>query len=128
MGPLARIAAAVCLGSAAIGLASAAMVQESAAELRATGLVGEQFDGFLGLVGSAPPEVRHQMDAVNIRRRAHYTDLARRRGARVEEVAAAAACEIFASRIPAGGFYLLPDNVWRQRRGTEAVPRPAYCR
>ena len=119
-------AAAACLALTAVPLA--AMVQESAAELRASGLVGEQYDGFLGLVGSAPARIRHQMDAVNIRRRAHYTDLATRRGVRVEEVAVAAACEIFASRIAPGEYYLLPDNVWRQRRAGAEVPRPTYCR
>jgi len=108
--------------------AGASAVQESASELRATGLVGEQHDGFLGIVGVAPPRVRAEADAVNIRRRAHYTRLAALRHAQIEEVAAAAACEIFASRVGPGEFYLLPDNVWRRREGNAAVPRPAYCR
>ena len=127
MKALLSLAAAGALASSGLGAASA-MVQESAAELRATGLVGEQYDGFLGVVGSAPAAVRAQVDAVNIRRRAHYTALATRRGVRVEEVAVAAACEVFARRILPGEYYLLPDNVWRQRRGTEEVPRPTYCR
>ena len=105
-----------------------AAVQESASALRATGLVGEQHDGFLGIVGAAPPRIRAEADAVNIRRRAHYTHLATLRRAQIEEVAAAAACEIFASRVAPGQFYLLPDNVWRRREGGEPVPRPAYCR
>lgn len=107
---------------------ASAAVQESASELRATGLVGEQHDGFLGIVGTAPPRVRAEADAVNIRRRAHYTRLAALRRAQLEEVAAAAACEIFAARVAPGQFYLLPDNVWRRRDGSEPVPRPAYCR
>ena len=77
---LATFAAAAALALAGTGLAAAAAAQESAAELRATGLVGERWDGYLGLVGSAPPRVRAEMDAVNIRRRAHYTELARQRG------------------------------------------------
>lgn len=124
--------AAVALGLAAAAapglVASAAMMQETASELRATGLVGERFDGFLGLVGAAPARVRAEMDAVNIRRRAHYTELARLRRAQVEEVAAAAACEIFASRVGPGQYYLLPDGEWRRRQGAAAVPRPDYCR
>jgi hypothetical protein len=121
----ALIAAALLLGIA--GAATAAM-QETAAALRATGLVGEQYDGYLGLIGQAPPRVRSEMDAVNIRRRAHYTELARLRRARVEEVGVAAACEILASRVAPGQYYLLPDNVWRRREGTAPVPRPDYCR
>lgn len=123
--------AALRLAAAALALAAtaggAAMLQESASELRATQLVGERYDGFMGLVRPAPDRVRAQMDAINIRRRAHYTDLARRRGARVEEVAVAAGCEMLALRIAPGQYYLLPDNQWRQRRGTEPVPRPDYC-
>jgi len=105
-----------------------AALQETASELRATGLVGEQYDGYLGLVGSAPPRIRAEMDAVNIRRRAHYTELARLRRARVEEVGVAAACEILGTRVGPGQYYLLPDNVWRRREGSGPVPRPAYCR
>ncbi|HEX8364497.1 MAG TPA: YdbL family protein [Allosphingosinicella sp.] len=112
---------------AVAGAASAAL-QETASELRATGLVGERYDGYLGLVGSAPPRIRAEMDAVNIRRRAHYTELAGLRRARVEEVGVAAACEILATRVGPGQYYLLPDNVWRRREGTEPVPRPVYCR
>jgi uncharacterized protein YdbL (DUF1318 family) len=128
---LLNAAAALALGlaasTAASGIAAAAL-QESASELRATGLVGEQYDGFLGLVGSASPRVRAEMDAVNIRRRAHYTELARLRHAQVDEVAAAAACEIFASRVAPGQYYQGTDNVWRRREGNAPVPRPAYCR
>jgi uncharacterized protein YdbL (DUF1318 family) len=123
----APIAIAFLLGIAAAG-AGAAALQETATELRATGFVGEQYDGYLGVVGSTPPRLRAQMDAVNIRRRAHYTELARLRRARVEEVGVAAACEILATRVGPGQYYLLPDGVWRRRQGTEPVPRPAYCR
>jgi uncharacterized protein YdbL (DUF1318 family) len=125
---LSVLVAALALGLAGASGLAAAAAQESAAELRATGLVGERFDGYLGLVGSASPRVRSEMDAVNIRRRAHYTELARQRRAQVEEVAAAAACEIFAARVAPGQYYLMPDNVWRRREGIEPLPRPGYCR
>jgi hypothetical protein len=122
-------AAALALGlAAASGLASASAVQENAAALRATGLVGEQHDGYLGLVGAAPARLRAEMEAVNIRRRAHYTELARQRRVLVEEAAAATACEIFAARIAPGQYYRLPDADWRRREGSAPVPRPAYCR
>lgn len=123
-------AAALALAGTSLAAAAAAgaAVQESAAELRATGLVGERWDGYLGLVGSAAPRVRAEMDAVNIRRRAHYTELARERRVQVEEAAAATACEIFATRVAPGGYYMLPDEVWRRREGNAPVPRPGYCR
>ena len=122
------IAAGLGLAVVAGGTAYAFTMQpDAAAQLRATGLVGEQSDGYLGLVGSASADVRAQVDAINIQRRAYYTDLATRRGATIEEVAAATACQIFASRVGPGQYYRLPDGVWCRRNGSEAVPRPGHC-
>ena len=121
----AGIAAAAVAGGA--GVAYAMMQADGAAALRATGRAGEQANGYMGIVGNAPPELRAQVDAVNIRRRAHYTELAARRGVNIEEVAAATACEIFASRIGPGQYFRLADGVWRRREGNAPVPRPSYC-
>ena len=121
--------------ASALGLAAAlggtgvayAMFQDASAALRASGKVGEQADGYLGVVGSADASLRAQVDAINIKRRAYYTELAGKRGAKIEEVAAATACEIFASRVGPGQYYRLADGVWRQREGGAPVPRPSYC-
>ena len=120
--------------AAGIGLAAVlgtttayAMMQDASAQLRASGQVGEQADGYLGLVGSAPAAVRAQVDSVNIKRRAYYTDLAAKRGAKIEEVAATTACELFRSKVAPGQYYRLPDGVWRQRDGSTPVPLPSYC-
>ncbi len=109
------------------GTTAYAMQGDAAGQLRATGLVGEQADGYLGLVGAAPGDVRAQMESINIQRRAAYTQLAAQRGATIEEVAAATACQIFASRILPNQFYRLLDGVWRRRNGSEPVPRPSHC-
>ncbi len=96
---------AVGIGLAALvgGTSYAYVMQgDNSAQLRATGQVGEQADGYLGLVGSAPASLRAQVDAVNIKRRAYYTEIAARRGAKIEEVAATTACEILASRVGPG--------------------------
>jgi hypothetical protein len=124
-----KLMVAVGLGVAALagGTAYAYGLQDAAGELRATGLVGEQADGYLGLVGSASADVRAQMDSVNIQRRAAYTRLASQRNATIEEVAAATACQIFAGRVGPGQYYRLPDGVWRRRNGSEPVPRPSHC-
>jgi uncharacterized protein YdbL (DUF1318 family) len=82
----AGIAVAAIAGTATVAVA---MMQDASASLRATGKVGEQADGYLGIVGSADASLRSQVDAVNIKRRAYYTDLAGKRGAKIEEVAAA---------------------------------------
>ena len=120
----AGIAVAAIAGGATV---ATAMLQDASASLRASGKVGEQADGYLGIVGSADASLRAQVDAINIKRRAYYPDLAGKRGAKIEEVAAATACEIFASRVSPGQYYRLADGVWRQREGNAPVPRPSYC-
>lgn len=119
----AGIGLAAVLGSSTVQ----AMMQDVSAQLRASGQVGEQADGYLGLVGSASADIRAQVDAVNIKRRAYYTDLAAKRGAKIEEVAATAACELFRTKVGPGQYYRLPDGVWRQRDGNTPIPLPAYC-
>ena len=120
------LAAGIGLG-AVLGTTTAyAMIQDASAQLRASGQVGEQADGYLGLVGSAPAAVRAQVDSVNIKRRAYYTDLAAKRGAKIEEVAATTACELFRTKVAPGQYYRLPDGVWRQR-DSAPIPLPAYC-
>ena len=104
-----------------------AMQADTAGQLRASGHAGEQADGYLGAVGSASAAIRSQVEAVNIQRRAAYTHLASARGATIEEVAAATACQLFVSRVGPGQYYRLPDGVWRQRNGNEPVPRPSHC-
>ena len=116
------------LGAALLaGSAAYAMQSDEAAQLRASGLVAERFDGYLALAGTAPADVRSRMEAINIQRRAAYTRLAADRGATIEEVAAATACQLFAGRIPPNGKYVMPDGVVRTRNGSEPVPRPAHC-
>ena len=109
------------------GVAYAMFQADAAASLRASGQVGEQADGYLGIVGSVPASVRAQVDSINIQRRAYYTDLAARRGAKIEEVAATTACELFRSKVGPGQFYRGTDGRWQKRDGSAPVPLPAYC-
>jgi len=115
------MAAAVSGGSVAF-----AMYQDESAALRATGQVGEQADGYLGIVGSPSAALRAQVDAVNIKRRALYTELAAKRGVKIEEAAATTACVILSSRVQPGQYYRLTDGVWRKRDNTP-IPLPTYC-
>ena len=107
--------------------AAYAFQADAAAELRASGEAGEQADGYLGLVGAGSGALRQQVDAINIKRRAYYTDLAAKRGAKIEEVAATTACELFRTKVGPGQHYRLPDGVWRQRDGNTPIPLPGYC-
>ena len=120
----AAIGVAIAVGGAG---AAYAMQADASASLRASGQAGEQADGYLGIVGSPSADLRAQIDAVNIKRRAYYTDLAAKRGAKIEEVAATTACELFRSKVGPGQYYRLPDGVWRQRDGSTPIPLPGYC-
>lgn len=88
--------------------------------------VGEQADGYLGIRGSASEGLRAEVDAINIKRRAAYTQRAAQKGATVKEVAAAVGCETLATRVAQGRAYQLPDGVWRVK-GAGPIALPAYC-
>jgi uncharacterized protein len=111
----------------AVALGGTAYAMQTSEQLRASGQVGEQADGYLGVVGSAPADVRARVDSINIERRASYSKLAQQRGTTIETAAASTACEILRARVQAGQYYRLPDGVWRKRNGNEPVPLPQVC-
>jgi len=119
------IATAAFAGTAALAQNASDPVVEQA---RAQGLVGEQADGYLGFAKSSSAEVKNHVDAINIKRRAFYTDLAAKRGVTVQEVAAATACELFANRVAPGEAYRTEGGQWTSRQGNAAVQRPSYCK
>lgn len=98
----------------------------SIASAQAAGLVGERFDGYLGMASTAGEGLRRQVAVVNLKRRSLYAQLAARRGVSPDEVGITAACELL-GRVEIGESYLLADNVWRRRRSGERSPRPDYC-
>ncbi|MBK8271571.1 MAG: YdbL family protein [Sphingomonadales bacterium] len=116
-------AGALLLAGAGISIAqSGGLVSEALAD----GTVGEQADGYLGIRGSASEALRAEVDAINIKRRAAYTQRAAQKGATVKEVAAAVGCETLATRVASGRAYLLPDGVWRVK-STAPIALPSYC-
>jgi len=61
---------------------------QSLDEAKATGLIGEKRDGYIGLVqGSAPPAVVSLVEDVNRQRRERYQQIARENGISVDQVA-----------------------------------------
>lgn len=115
--------AALALGTATIAAAQGA---EVAAAIDA-GTVGEQADGFLGVRGSVSGSVRAEVEAINIKRRAVYTDLAGQKGVTVKDIAAAVGCTTLKTRVGPGEAYMLRDGVWRVRQGSAPIPLPDYC-
>jgi len=66
------------------------------------------------------------VDALNIKRRAAYTDLATKRGATVAEVAAVTGCQPLASRVAQGQIYKIGSADW-QTKGAGPIALPDYC-
>lgn len=120
------IAAAAAIGFALGGAAIAYAQGAGVSAALSAGAVGEQADGYLGVRGSTSQGVRDEVDAINIKRRAAYTQLAQQRGVTIKEVAAAIGCETLAGRVGPGRAYLLPDGVWRVKEAS-AIALPAYC-
>jgi uncharacterized protein YdbL (DUF1318 family) len=114
---------------AAVGVAATPAAAQSPTIDRAiqAGQAGERFDGYMGYVGSAPAEVRRQVNAINIHRRSLYIQLGARKNVTAEVVGFATACELFA-KLPVGEVYMLNDGVWRRRAAGQSAPVPDYCR
>lgn len=108
-------------------LPSKALAQSPAlAAAIASGTVGEQSDGYMGINGSVSSEVRAAVEAINIKRRAAYTDLAAKRGVTVADMAAATGCQTLASRVKQGQSYRIGNGPW-QVKGAGAISLPDYC-
>lgn len=115
------------LALASLAVTSPALAQDSAliVQARRAGLIGERFDGYLGFVTTPPAELRRQVNAINIRRRSLYFDLASRKGVTPEEVGITAACSLF-RRLGVGEYYLSGQGGW-QRYSPGRSPLPSYC-
>ena len=114
---------AILIAAAAltIGLSATAWAQRDPAyaAARAAGQVGEQPDGYLGIVGAGSAELRALVGNINIQRKAKYTESAQASGATVEEMAFTSGCNLIA-QTQAGEKYRGPDGVWKTR--TAAAP------
>ena len=116
------------LAFSSLMMPASAAAQDSAAIVaaRRAGQVGERFDGYLGLSSAnVSADLRRHVGAVNIRRRALYSNLASRKGVTPEEVGITAACSLL-RRVGVGEYYLLNQGGWRRLvPGQSAVPD--YC-
>lgn len=106
---------------------AASQTAPGVATARSAGQVGERYDGYLGYVSPPSATTRRAVDAVNIRRRALYSQLGANRGVSPRDVGVTAGCELL-RRVAVGEAYLLPDNRWRTRSAQEGPPVPEYCR
>lgn len=113
---------------ATIGLTHVARAQSGGvATAISQGVVGEKADGYLGIRGNASAEVRKEVDSINIKRRAVYTERAASRGVSVEAIAAATGCRTLSTRVQAGQAYQLAGGGWQVRGAGDPPPVPGDC-
>ena len=109
------------------GTAGTALAQRDPAyaAARAGGEVGEQPDGYLGLVGAGTPALHALVNDINIKRKAAYTSQAAAAGATVQQFAFTSGCTLVEQTSP-GEKYRAPGGVWKTR--TAAAPeRDSRC-
>jgi len=81
-------------------------------QAKSAGWVGEQIDGYVGLVrGDAPPEVRQLVSGVNDQRRQHYRRIASQQGVEVKKVELLAA-EKAIEKTPPGQYVQNLSGSW----------------
>ncbi|KQS05235.1 hypothetical protein ASG11_07245 [Sphingomonas sp. Leaf357] len=102
------------------GLSSAAFAQRDPAyaAARAAGQVGEQPNGYLGVV-SGGASVQAIVDKINIQRKATYAEKAQAAGVTINDYGVTFGCNLIAQTKP-GEKYKAPDGSWKTR--TDAAP------
>ena len=116
----------VMLGLVAASAAAFGQARDPAyAAARAAGEVGEQSDGYLGVVGAGDAALHRMVEDINIRRKAVYSERAQAQHATVEEYAFTTGCVLIAKTQP-GEKYLGPNGVW-QTRGSAPPLRDSRC-
>ncbi|WP_380874426.1 hypothetical protein ACFB49_47900 [Sphingomonas sp. DBB INV C78] len=118
------LVAAVAIGTA--GYAWAQAGDPALAAAIAAGQVGEQADGYMGVAKPVGGDVRAAVEALNIKRRAAYTDQAAKHGVALREWAATIGCQTLSNRVRPGQAYLLPDGVWRVKDASP-IALPSTC-
>ena len=100
------------------GLSAAAMAQRDPAyaAAREAKQVGEQPDGYLGVV-SGSASVQAMVRDINIKRKAAYTASAQASGATVEQFAFTSGCNLVA-KVGQGEMYKTPSGQWKENTGT----------
>ncbi len=122
-----KLGLSIAVAAASLAIPAAAQNPATIEGARQAGVIGERFDGYMGIVATPSAEVRRQVGAVNLRRRNLYIGLAARRNVNPQAVGIATACELIPQVAP-GQFYMLADGVWRRRVSGQAVALPGYCK
>ncbi|WP_421739749.1 YdbL family protein [Caulobacter sp.] len=111
-------AVAIGLSLAAVGV-GAASAQSAAAKAavdaaKAAGTVGEQADGYLGIVAGGDAALRASVAEINTGRAAAYKDIAAKTGVTPEAAGQATAKQLY-SRLAPGQYWKPLDGGWMKK-------------
>ena len=114
---LMALAATVMIAGAAVPAAS--FTQSAAAKAavdagKAAGRVGEQGDGFLGIVSGGDAALKAAVDEINAGRARVYADTAAKTGVPVQAAGEATAKQLI-DRLPAGQYYKPLGGAWTRK-------------
>jgi len=115
----ASLAAAPLLALSAAAVPTAALAQTSADKAavdraKAQGLVGEQADGYLGVVTGSDPALAASVTAINKGRAQVYASIAAKTGVSVADAASAAGAQLVA-KAPPGQYYKTAAGGWARK-------------
>jgi uncharacterized protein YdbL (DUF1318 family) len=94
------------------GIANTSAYAQSLDQAKAGGQIGEQPDGYLGIVGAAAPTaIRQMVEDVNLKRRERYRGIASKNGTNLQAVEALTGKKLV-EEAPTGQYVRLPDGRW----------------
>lgn len=108
------LAASLAVSAAPAFAADAAAAKAIVEAAKTTGTVGEQGDGYIGIIGSVSADVRAAVTEINAGRAEVYKETAAKTGVTPEAAGQATARQLIA-RLPAGQFYKPLDGTWTKK-------------
>lgn len=114
----------IALSVATLAAPALAQRDPAYAEARAKGQIGEQPDGYLGIVGAPTDALRRLVADINLQRKAAYAESAKD-GSTVEQFAFVSGCNLIAKTAP-GEKYRTPAGEWKTR-GAAPPERDPRC-
>ncbi len=116
----------IALAALTLGGAGAALAQGGAVEAALnSGAVGEQSDGYLGFTRGSSGDLKAEVEAINIKRRQGYTQVAQARNVPIEAFATSIGCKTLTAIRP-GRAYSVAPGVWAVK-GAAPVSLPPQC-
>jgi len=111
---LATAALTLIAASAALGVAQAATPIVEAAKAKC--IVGEQADGYLGVIDpvAADEALKREVRSINQQRKAYFADIAAKSGITIEDAAAVAGKRLVEGAT-SGQCVRMPDGTWAKQ-------------